>query len=214
LGAAIQHEARALLRDLASGQTEALDDFHRLLGSSLHHYLSSRFRSLGVSVDDVYQETLIKVWRSAASYDPSAASPSTWVFAIARNTAVDHLRKSSALKAKLEQAFMGFARSHAEFQAHRETVCAGLDAGLSPLQRAILEHDLRVFPGGDDASLANELETSKSSLQAQRSKAYKRLGCPRIKRRDALAWLGREGQGAKAKLLGWRPGRDRTGGTK
>ena len=214
MGAAIPQDAQELLRSLARGDAEALDRFHGQWGASLLHYLNTRFRSLGVSAEDVYQETVIKVWRSASTYKPAAGSPSTWVFAIARNTAIDHLRNDPMIKAKLEQAFMGFARDHGEFRAHRDAVLAELDsAGLSPLQRAILEHDLQEFPGADDAGLANRLNTSKASLQAQRSKAYKRLGRPRLKRRQALEWLGSHGQGAMAKVLGWRPGRSQ-GGTK
>lgn len=214
MGAAISQEAQELLRSLARGEVEGLDLFHDRWGASLLHYITTRFHSLGVSAEDVYQETVIKVWRSAGTYKSAAGSPSTWVFAIARNTAIDHLRKDPMVKAKLEQAFAGFAREQAEFQAHREAVLAGLDAaGLSPLQRSILEHDLAEFPGADDAALADRLNTSKGSIQAQRSKAYKRLGRPRLRRREALEWLGSHGQESMAKLLGWRPGRSQ-GGTK
>jgi RNA polymerase sigma-70 factor (ECF subfamily) len=43
--------------------------------------------------DELVQETLLKVWTRAASFDAKLASPSTWIFTIARNMRVDLLRK-------------------------------------------------------------------------------------------------------------------------
>ncbi|AGC75624.1 RNA polymerase sigma-70 factor (ECF subfamily) [Nonlabens dokdonensis] len=43
---------------------------------------------------DVLQETLIKVWHKSHVYDPEKAKLFTWLFQIARNTALDALRKS------------------------------------------------------------------------------------------------------------------------
>ncbi|BCG86575.1 MULTISPECIES: sigma-70 family RNA polymerase sigma factor [unclassified Mesorhizobium] len=43
--------------------------------------------------DDLAQETLVRLWRKAAQYDPSRASASAWVYAIARNVSVDAVRR-------------------------------------------------------------------------------------------------------------------------
>ncbi|MGA9600363.1 MAG: sigma-70 family RNA polymerase sigma factor [Methylocystis sp.] len=42
--------------------------------------------------EELAQETMLRVWRRAGSYNPSAGAPSTWIFVIARNLRVDHLR--------------------------------------------------------------------------------------------------------------------------
>ena len=42
--------------------------------------------------EDALQETFIKVWKNAEKYDPSKAKLFTWLFRIARNTAIDKLR--------------------------------------------------------------------------------------------------------------------------
>jgi RNA polymerase sigma-70 factor (ECF subfamily) len=43
--------------------------------------------------EELAQETLVNVWRKAASFDPARAQLSTWIFTIARNLRVDHLRR-------------------------------------------------------------------------------------------------------------------------
>ena len=53
--------------------------------------------------EDVAQETLIAVWRKAESYDPARATPSAWIFTIARNLRIDRLRRDR--RAKLHEVY-------------------------------------------------------------------------------------------------------------
>jgi len=43
--------------------------------------------------EELAQEAMVAVWRKAATYDPSRAQLSTWIFTIARNLRVDSLRR-------------------------------------------------------------------------------------------------------------------------
>ena len=45
--------------------------------------------------EEIVQETMIKVWKKAASFNVEKANASTWIFTIARNTRIDLLRKNS-----------------------------------------------------------------------------------------------------------------------
>lgn len=45
--------------------------------------------------EELAQETMVLVWRKAALYDPAKASPSTWIFTIARNRRIDAFRRES-----------------------------------------------------------------------------------------------------------------------
>lgn len=45
------------------------------------------------SAEELAQETLLIVWRRAASYDPAKAAASTWIFTIARNLRIDLIRR-------------------------------------------------------------------------------------------------------------------------
>jgi RNA polymerase sigma factor (sigma-70 family) len=43
----------------------------------------------------VLQEVYLTVWRKAAAFDEARASPITWLVAIARNRAIDHVRSAA-----------------------------------------------------------------------------------------------------------------------
>ena len=70
-------------------------------------YFGPRLKSFLISsgaeesiAEEVVQETMTIVWTKADYYNPKLASPSTWIYTIARNKKIDILRKSR--KAVLE----------------------------------------------------------------------------------------------------------------
>jgi RNA polymerase sigma-70 factor, ECF subfamily len=56
------------------------------------------YRALGSreAAEDVVQETLVRAWKAADSFDPERGSVSTWLFAIARNVIIDLRRRRRA----------------------------------------------------------------------------------------------------------------------
>ena len=91
-----QQDGRAvllqLLAEAARGNKSA---FARLYGLTHAKLLGVGLRILRdrALAEDVLQESYLKVWRHAASYDPSIASPMTWMATIVRHGAIDALRK-------------------------------------------------------------------------------------------------------------------------
>src|ERR1700740_240397 len=80
----------AALARVASGDRAALrlvyqDTSAKLFGVCLR-ILNDRSEA-----EDVLQDVYLTVWRKAGSFDPSRASPITWLVAIARNRAIDRL---------------------------------------------------------------------------------------------------------------------------
>ena len=52
--------------------------------------------NLGVAesiADELVQEALLTLWRKAALFDPARATLSTWLYRVARNLYIDHVRK-------------------------------------------------------------------------------------------------------------------------
>ena len=43
--------------------------------------------------EDLCADVFVKVFRTAADYDPSRSAPGTWIYAITRNTVIDHYRR-------------------------------------------------------------------------------------------------------------------------
>lgn len=43
--------------------------------------------------EEVAQEVMVTVWRKAGSFDPAKASVATWIYTIARNRRIDHIRR-------------------------------------------------------------------------------------------------------------------------
>lgn len=48
--------------------------------------------------EDVLQDTYLTVWRKAETFDPSRASPITWLVTIARNRSIDRLRSAAPMR--------------------------------------------------------------------------------------------------------------------
>ena len=64
--------------------------------------------------EEIIQETMTIIWTKADYYDPKVASPSTWIYTIARNKKIDILRKTrKAILENIETAvcFEGGGRS-------------------------------------------------------------------------------------------------------
>ncbi|MFX7784496.1 sigma-70 family RNA polymerase sigma factor, partial [Acinetobacter baumannii] len=45
--------------------------------------------------EEVIQETYVKIWNSAGQFNPGLSSPITWMASIARNRAIDIVRKKT-----------------------------------------------------------------------------------------------------------------------
>ncbi len=54
--------------------------------------------------EEILQDGYVKIWRHAARFDPSRASPVTWMSSIVRNTAIDTLRRRRQPTTDLEEA--------------------------------------------------------------------------------------------------------------
>ena len=50
---------------------------------------------------EVLQDTFVKIWKSATSYDRSKGRPFTWMVNIARNTAIDKLRSAEVKQGEM-----------------------------------------------------------------------------------------------------------------
>ena len=70
--------------------------------------------------DEVLQEVYLKIWNSAGQFNPGVASPITWMVTIARNRAIDLVRKRREVSIEEEPEAMDVAAELPNPLAHRE----------------------------------------------------------------------------------------------
>ena len=64
-------------------------------GAEIYRFVLRGLRDPGAA-QDVVQETFLRAWRNADRFDPQLASLRVWLFAIARNAMLDHVRAAGA----------------------------------------------------------------------------------------------------------------------
>ena len=64
-------------------------------GAEIYRFVLRGLRDPGAA-QDVVQETFLRAWRRSDRYDPALSSLRVWLFAIARNAMLDHVRASGA----------------------------------------------------------------------------------------------------------------------
>jgi RNA polymerase sigma factor (sigma-70 family) len=81
----------ALIAGLATGDSEAALVFIRRFQTRVYGLARSIVRD-PEAAEEVAQDTFVRAWRYAGSYDPRRGSAAGWLLAIARNVALDHIR--------------------------------------------------------------------------------------------------------------------------
>lgn len=95
-------ELPALLRASARGDRRAFERLYQLTSGRMLALVRRTVWHRG-EAEEVLQELYVRIWRHAATYDPERAQAMAWLGRIARNLAVDHLRRNAA-RAAHEQA--------------------------------------------------------------------------------------------------------------
>jgi len=83
-----------LLAGLASGDAEAAAAFVRRFQSRVYGLAVTMLHDAELA-EEVAQETFVRAWRHAATYDARRGRVPTWLLAIARNLAIDRARMRS-----------------------------------------------------------------------------------------------------------------------
>jgi RNA polymerase sigma factor (sigma-70 family) len=81
----------ALLAGLAAGETQAAAAFVRRYQARVYGLVITIVRDSGAA-EDVAQETFVRAWRNAGTYDARRGRVATWLLTIARNAAIDAMR--------------------------------------------------------------------------------------------------------------------------
>src|SRR5581483_505999 len=117
-------EAR-VVRLLLDDDEEFLREFQRCYGARLLQMLKKTCWWLAEEVrQEIYQDTLLKVWEKRDRFDPERGSLRAWVNTIARNLATDRWRTEEGREYRAKAALVAEARARAspEFTTYRAEV--------------------------------------------------------------------------------------------
>lgn len=89
-------ELNDLMRRVASGDRAAFSAVYAATSGKLYGIVLRILKRPEVA-DEVLQEAYVRIWNNAGSFDPARASPITWMATIARNRALDEVRKAVPL---------------------------------------------------------------------------------------------------------------------
>ncbi|MCR5856421.1 sigma-70 family RNA polymerase sigma factor [Mesorhizobium sp. J428] len=165
--------SRLLQMVAARRDREAFAALFRHFGPRLKTFFMRGSMSSGLA-EDLVQETMLSVWRKASYYDPARAGASTWVFTIARNLRIDHLRRQrnpadlppdpEDMPPSMEEALLG---------AEREWRVRKALSGLSAEQQTIIR--LSYYSEKSQSEIAGELGVPLGTVKSRIRLAMNRL---------------------------------------
>lgn len=146
---------------------------------SVYQYVRFRVASRETA-EDVTSQVFFKALRAFDRYDPSRASPRTWLLRIARNAVTDHLRRlkrRGSLHVSLDRVpdLVANLPSQEERVLREERIQELLNATrtLKKSDQEILS--LRYGAGLSNGEIADQLEISTNAVAVRLHRALKRL---------------------------------------
>ena len=128
-----------LLAEVARGDHRAFELVYGQLAGPAYGVARRILRDPAQS-EEVAQEALLEIWRTASRFDPAKGSPAAWAMTIAHRRAVDRVRSENACSLRERKAALDLTATDEDVA---DTVAARLDRqrvhrcleGLTELQR-------------------------------------------------------------------------------
>lgn len=156
-----------LLASVAKGDEAAFERLYEATRAKLFGVVLRILRRQDLA-EEVIQEAYVKIWNSAGQFNPGMASPITWMVSIARNRAIDVVRKRTETSIEEEPAAMEVASDTPEPLARREMTeelkrileCVGQ---LDPERQKLVL--LAYYNGWSREQLAEKFETPLNTVK-------------------------------------------------
>jgi RNA polymerase sigma-70 factor (ECF subfamily) len=160
----------ALMAAVAAGDTAALEELCRRYERPLYHFLHRH--TLGRDVDDLYQETWLRVVRAAGRFDAGRRF-STWVFQIAVNLCRDWRRRQRPVPTDPAALDVSRAGSEDATRTEARVDVQRLLGALPDAQRSVVV--LRYYHGFSEADVAEILDCPRGTVKSRLHGAMARL---------------------------------------
>jgi RNA polymerase sigma factor (sigma-70 family) len=158
----------------AGAAAETFESLYRRTFPRVYAYVASLLRDRSAA-EDVTAQAFERAYRKRASFRPSRGSAEAWLLGIARNAALDELRRRkrrARLEADPEDVHLEPVEEHADRAVRRETVRAALEA-LEPRERDMLA--LKFSARLSNAEIGRVLGMSESNAGTKLHRAIEKL---------------------------------------
>ena len=177
---------------------------------------SLAYRMMGErqAAEDVVQDALLKVWRSAASYRAERASVRTWILSIVHNRGIDQLRSLASRRRTQEKLEASAPRSHpseAFAESWANTQCEQVREALKSLpQEQLKVVELAYFSGYAHVEIAELLGLSLGTVKGRMRLGLKKMrgSCHFGRQPDVERRIRHETYGQKANVRRFEEGRE------
>ena len=113
-----------LLTQVARGSEAAFEQLYEVVAAPVFGVVRRVVRDVGQS-EEVAQEVLVELWRTATRYNPAQGSAMNWTLTLAHRRAVDRVRSAQARTDREQRA--GAMAAGREFDEVSEAVTARLE---------------------------------------------------------------------------------------
>jgi len=90
-----------LISRMANGDHAALDELYALYSDALYS-LALRMTGEQRDAEEILQDSFVRIWKRARSFDPAKSRPFTWAVMITRAHAIDRLRRGTVRRRTLD----------------------------------------------------------------------------------------------------------------
>ena len=153
---------------------DSFEALYRRAFPRVHAYVASLLRDRAAA-EDITALAFERAYRRRRGYRPARGTPEAWLFGIARNAALDELRRRrrrASLDADVADVWAQSADEHAEMALRRQTVRAALDR-LDPRERELVA--LKYAGGLSNAEIARVVGVSESNAGTRLHRTLEKL---------------------------------------
>ncbi|MBA2566832.1 MAG: sigma-70 family RNA polymerase sigma factor [Thermoleophilaceae bacterium] len=159
----------------AGTATDSFESLYRSAFPRVYAYVASLVRDRAVA-EDVTAQAFERAYRRRRTFRASRGTPEAWLFRIARNAALDELRRGkrrAALEAEPpDESLAGAPEEQAELALRRATVRAAL-TDLTGHERDLVA--LKFAGGLSNGEIARVLRTSESNVGTRLHRTIEKL---------------------------------------
>jgi len=156
-----------LVRRLQAKDKTAIAEVYDAYAPSLYGIALHVVKSEGIA-QDVVQETFIKVWKNAATYDTRKGTLFTWLLNITRNGAIDKTRSAAFQRRRKVEPVNEYLKNDYKLSTKQNTDQIGLRSFVNQLEekyRDIIE--LAYFQGYTQQEIADHLDLPVGTVKSR-----------------------------------------------